>query len=121
MMFFIKSVYAQPLGSCIPYSVLYGDNLIYDLKQKPLLASLEQNLADSDLLGNIPSFSLFQQSTQPLYYPNGNTLVSFEGVMGSGQGVQNIFYENGNLFTSISFNNNLISGTQKIYYDNIIK
>ena len=117
-MFFLRVAFAQPLSECPPYSVLYGNDIIFALNQKPLLASLKQDLNNSDLLGNIPSFSLFKQSTHTQSYPNGNRLLSFQLMPDSNQGIQNIFYENGNLFTAIPFENNLKSGTQKIYYQN---
>lgn len=116
---FIKTALAQPTCEGLPYSVLYGDNVvIYDLNQKPLLEPLRQELEQSDLLGNLPSFKLFQDSFEAQSYPDGNQLVSFQIMPDSTQGIQNIFYENGNLFTTIPFENNLKSGTQKIYYDN---
>lgn len=115
---FFKTALAQPTCEGLPYSVLYGDDVIYDLNQRPLLESLRQELEDSDLLGNLPSFKLFVDSFEPQSYPNGNQLVSFQIAPYSTQGIQNIFYENGNLFTTIPFKNNLKSGTQKVYYNN---
>ena len=60
--------FAQPLSECIPYDILYGNELIFDLNQEPILKTLKQDLAQSNLLGNIPSFSLFKQSFNQVFY-----------------------------------------------------
>ncbi|MBQ3117344.1 MAG: toxin-antitoxin system YwqK family antitoxin [Alphaproteobacteria bacterium] len=110
--------HAEPFGDCIPYPVLYGKDIIYDLNQKPILSLIESDLKISNLLGRIPSFNLFQQTQENQYYPNGDLMVNFQFNESTQSGVQNIFYENGNLMSVIPFSNNLINGTQKIYYRN---
>ena len=110
--------HAEPFGDCIPYPVLYGKDIIYDLNQKPILSLIESDLKISNLLGRIPSFNLFQQTQEKQYYPNGDLMVNFQFNESTQSGVQNIFYENGNLMSVTPFSNNLINGTQKIYYRN---
>ncbi len=110
-------VSAYPTGSCPPYTILYGKEIIFDLTEKPILSTIERDLAHSDLLGNMPSFNLFKSSTETQLYPNGDTLVSFQTNQPN-QGTQNIFYEDGNLMTSIPYSDNVKSGEQKIYYAN---
>ncbi len=117
-LFLSLTAIAQPVGDCVPYSVLYGDEIIFDLNQKPILETIKSDLMDSDLLGNIPSFNLFKTSTVSMNYPNGDLMVSFQNNPVITQGIQHIYYENGNLMTSIPYSNAMKSGTQKIYYNN---
>lgn len=110
--------YAEPFGDCLPYPVLYGNEIIYDLNQKPILNLIKSDLKTSNLLGRLPSFDLFQTTQTNQYYPNGDLMVNFQFNEATQSGQQNIFYENGNLMSVIPFSNNLKNGTQKIYYRN---
>lgn len=112
---FSTSALAFPFGECPPYEAQYGDELIFDLTQKPILAQLKDDLKTSNLFGAMPSFSLFKTSTEPVYYPNGSVKVSFQ-TTGENAGIQNIFYENGSLMASIPYQNGQKNGIMKINY-----
>lgn len=113
--------WGQPFSESVPYNILYGDWLWRDLNQQPLLASMKQELANSDLLGNLPSFDLFKKDTNQRTYPNGNRLLSFDiNNPDLPDGIQYIYYENGNIMARIPFKNNLKSGTLRIYYPNAV-
>ena len=110
--------FAEPFGSCPPYSALYGDNILYDLNHQPILALLNNDLKMSNLLGNIPSFDLFKTTQNNVLYPNGDVMVSFQSNGTPISGTQNIFYENGNLMASIPYENGQKNGSLKLYYAN---
>ncbi len=113
-----SAVLAEPFGSCPPYSALYGDQILYDLNHKPILALLDNDLKMSNLLGNIPSFDLFKTTQNNVFYPNGDILVTFQSNGSPRSGIQNIFYENGNLMASIPYSEGQKNGSLKLYYSN---
>ena len=109
---------AEPFGNCPPYTALYGDNILYDLNHRPILALLDNDLKMSNLLGSIPSFDLFKTTQNNVFYPNGDILVSFQSNGTPMSGTQNIFYENGNLMASIPYEKGQKNGSLKLYYAN---
>lgn len=117
-LFLIFSTNAFAQSASIPYDILYGKDVLFDLTQKPILAVVQTELAQSGLLGNIPAIDLSQNKIQELYYNNGS--VFRRAFIFQNQLNKEVlyFYRNGSLLAKIPYQNGEINGTVFTYFPN---
>lgn len=115
--FLTTPVFANDRGACIPYFAEYGENVLYDLNQVPVLEMVKNDLEKSNLLGNIPSAPQ-GDAVQKLFYQNGSLFMETPFLNGKKNGIQKIYYNNQNLLTQINYVDDQINGDVTVYYSN---
>ncbi len=105
-------------SAAIPYDILYGQDVFYDLTQRPVLAAVQTELAQSGWLGNMPVPDLNQNKEQTFFYNNHSAFVKFPVVNHHLNGSVRFFYRSGSLLADIPYQDGRINGVVQTYFPN---
>lgn len=117
-MLFCSDLMASDRGDCYSYASAYGANAFYDLNNQPILNDIKDDLARSNLLGNLDSFDPPQNGILRVFYKNGDIFMVEPFSNGMPNGVKKFFYKTGDILAKIPYENGVISGSVFVFHKN---